>query len=647
MGKFDALLEPIEINNVLIKNRVSMSAMGVGSAIMDGNESEAAIDYYIERARGGIGLIHTGASFVNRKLAQGSRGFGIDDVYNIAHATVLTENVHRWGGKIFLQMSPGMGRNSMLGPGFTKQPLSASPNPARYDPSIICREITKDEIKEAVESFRFATQWALNAGFDGIQVHSHAGYLIDQFLSACWNRRTDEYGGSFENRCRFSMEIIDAIRSVAGPRFPITYRYALEHKFKGGRSMEEGLRILEVLNGCGIDAFDLDVGSYENLDYIFPTRYLGDSCMAYVCKEAKKITDKPIINAGNHTIENAVALIEKGEIDMASFGRQCIADPDFVNKLMEEQREEIRPCIACNEECVGRIMGRRTQTSCTVNPRSGFETKMVETPVSKAQNVIVIGAGPGGMEAARCAASRGCSVTVFDDKDRLGGTFRTIATGDFKSRIRALIRWYEYQLKKLNVNVVLNTRISAEDEVLKSADRIFVATGSKELQLPLPGVDNPKVVSVVKVHAEGLPEGKRVVICGGGLSACDTALEYAPLGRDITIVEMRDKLAGDVMPVNAVTIFDQLNQYGVRQLTKTRVVGFTDEGVLVSNADGEESLLPADVIVTALGMTKNMDFPYAVLKKYPRKTTIIGDCHNPAKAGNAIREGYYAAMSIR
>ena len=640
------LWQPIEINGVTIKNRIAMSAMGVSAANPDGFESDAAIAYYIERASGGVGLIHTGAAFVNKKLAQGNRGLGVDNVYAISKATELTEGIHRWGAKVFLQLSPGMGKNSKLDAGHPAQPISSSENPAIFDPSVTCRAMSTQEIQEAVESFRTAAQWAVMAGFDGIQIHSHAGYLIDQFLSECWNWRQDEYGGSFENRCRFAKEIIEAVRSVVGPRFPLTYRFALEHKFPGGRTMEEGLKILEYLDSCGVDAFDLDVGSYENLDYIFPTRYLGDACMAYVCREARKHTKKPIINAGSHTMETAAEMIANGDMDMVSFGRQCIADPFFPNKLRDGRREDIRPCIACNEECIGRVFGRRAQLSCTVNPSATFERLMEVKPVEKPTKVVVIGAGPGGMEAARCAAERGCDVTLYDERDCLGGTFKIIATGEFKHRMRELVKWYELQLKKLKVKQVLGKRIEADDPVLERADRIFVATGSKELKLPLPGIDGKNIVSVVDVHKNGLPQGRRVVICGGGLSACDTALEYGAEDREITIVEMRDRLAGDVMPINAITIFDQLRIYGVHQLTSTRVVGFRPAGVEVVDAEGRQLLLPADVIVTAFGMVKNMDLPNAIQYKYPKKTTVIGDCHNPAKGGNAIREGFYAAMSI-
>ena len=644
---YSILWRPIDINKCRIRNRISMSGMGTFTpTTVDQVETESGLRYYEERAKGGIGLIHTGAYFIDEKTAQGGRTLDFSTDKSIPSGTQLTERVHRWGAKIFAQLSCGTGRNGMPQIG-ERVPISSSENPSFYNPDMICRALTIDEIEEMMEHWKVAAQNAVYMGFDGIQIHAHAGYLMDQFMSEIWNHRTDKYGGSFENRCRFTMETVDAIRSVVGPDFPITYRISLDHRFPGGRTIEESMKILDVLDKCGIDAFDIDAACYETMDYIFPTRYTGEACMAYVCEEARKHLTKPIINTGNHSMESAVALLESGNADIAQFGRQSIADPQFANKLREGRREDVRPCIVCNEECIGRIFGRLTQLSCTVNPSVGFETAMEVKPVSKPTNVVVIGGGPGGPEAARCAAERGCSVTLYEKGDKIGGTFLTIATGDFKWRIPQLIEWYGVQLKKLGVKVVLNAEIKADDPVLKSADAIFVATGSKSVMPNIPGIDNKKVVDVVDIHKNGMPEGERVVICGGGLSACDTAIEYgAKGGRKFTIVEMLPQLASDVMVVNKISIDRLLNEYGVEQLTSTKVIGITDEGVEVEH-EGEKRVIPADVIVAAFGRGRSLELADAVQNEYPTKTVIIGDCMKPAKAGNAIREGFYAAMSLK
>ena len=644
---YSILWRPIDINKCRIRNRISMSGMGTFTpTTVDQVETESGLRYYEERAKGSIGLIHTGAYFIDEKTAQGGRTLDFSTDKSIPSGTQLTERVHRWGAKIFAQLSCGTGRNGMPQIG-ERVPISSSENPSFYNPDMICRALTIDEIEEMMEHWKVAAQNAVYMGFDGIQIHAHAGYLMDQFMSEIWNHRTDKYGGSFENRCRFTMETVDAIRSVVGPDFPITYRISLDHRFPGGRTIEESMKILDVLDKCGIDAFDIDAACYETMDYIFPTRYTGEACMAYVCEEARKHLTKPIINTGNHSMESAVALLESGNADIAQFGRQSIADPQFANKLREGRREDVRPCIVCNEECIGRIFGRLTQLSCTVNPSVGFETAMEVKPVSKPTNVVVIGGGPGGLEAARCAAERGCSVTLYEKGDKIGGTFLTIATGDFKWRIPQLIEWYGVQLKKLGVKVVLNAEIKADDPVLKSADAIFVATGSKSVMPNIPGIDNKKVVDVVDIHKNGMPEGERVVICGGGLSACDTAIEYgAKGGRKFTIVEMLPQLASDVMVVNKISIDRLLNEYGVEQLTSTKVIGITDEGVEVEH-EGEKRVIPADVIVAAFGRGRSLELADAVQNEYPTKTVIIGDCMKPAKAGSAIREGFYAAMSLK
>ena len=644
---YSVLWRPIDINKCRIRNRISMSGMGTFTpTTVDQVETESGLRYYEERAKGGIGLIHTGAYFIDEKTAQGGRTLDFSTDKSIPSGTQLTERVHRWGAKIFAQLSCGTGRNGMPQIG-ERVPISSSENPSFYNPDMICRALTIDEIEEMMEHWKVAAQNAVYMGFDGIQIHAHAGYLMDQFMSEIWNHRTDKYGGSFENRCRFTMETVDAIRSVVGPDFPITYRISLDHRFPGGRTIEESMKILDVLDKCGIDAFDIDAACYETMDYIFPTRYTGEACMAYVCEEARKHITHPIINTGNHSMESAVELIESGNADIAQFGRQSIADPQFANKLREGRREDVRPCIVCNEECIGRIFGRLTQLSCTVNPCVGFETAMEVKPVSKPTNVVVIGGGPGGLEAARCAAERGCSVTLYEKGDKIGGTFLTIATGDFKWRIPQLIEWYGVQLKKLGVKVVLNAEIKADDPVLKSADAIFVATGSKSVMPNIPGIDNKKVVDVVDIHKNGMPEGERVVICGGGLSACDTAIEYgAKGGRKFTIVEMLPQLASDVMVVNKISIDRLLNEYGVEQLTSTKVIGITDEGVEVEH-EGEKRVIPADVIVAAFGRGRSLELADAVQNEYPTKTVIIGDCMKPAKAGSAIREGFYAAMSLK
>lgn len=644
-SNYEKLWQPLKINGMRLKNRIMLSAMGTFTPMQDGTDSEEGIRYYEERAKGGTGLIVTGAMFLNEKTAQGGPTLALHNTRAIPKTTAMTERIHRWGAKACLQLSCGTGRNGMPDIG-ERVPISSSPNPSFYNPEMICRPLETNEIKEIMKEFANAAQFALNTGFDAVEVHGHAGYLIDQFISPQWNTRTDEYGGSWENRVRFATDIVDAIRTIVGKDFPIIFRLSLDHMYKGGRTLEDSMPIIQLLEKAGVDAFDIDSGCYETMDYIFPTRYTGEACMAYVCEEARKHVSVPIINAGNHSIETALALLESGNADIISFGRQLIADPDFPNKLKKGRREDIRPCLICNEECIGRIFGKLTQLSCTVNVQVCQEGATQIEKLEKPKNIVVIGAGPGGLEAARVAALRGCSVTIYDATDKIGGTFDIIASAPFKKRMKELIVWYAVQLKKLGVEIVLNKKINPEDEMLSHADEIFVATGSVPFVPAIKGIDRPNVLDVTKAHQNGV-NTQKIVICGGGLSGCDSALEYAMEGKDVTIIEMLDTCARDVMAINKISIDRLLAEYKVTILTGTKVVGVEENGVVVEKPEGTQAVIPADTIITAFGQKPNACIAEAIASKYPLKTTLIGDCQKVSKAGNAIREGFYAAMALQ
>jgi 2-enoate reductase len=638
------LFTPFKIGKMEVKNRIVMSPMGLNAAHPDGRIDDDEIHYFEERARGGAGLIIMGCQFLTEELAQGSLEGYLDKTHVIPQLTNLCEAVQKYGTKISAQLSCGTGKNA-FSTMLKDVPVSASPIPSMFNPDLLCRALTVEEIQEIMKQFHFSAKLLKNAGFDAIEVHAHAGYLVDQFMSAVWNKRTDEYGGTPEKRMRFAVEIVQSIRDAVGPDFPILFRIACKHHFEGGRTIEETIPMLKMLEDAGVDALDIDSGSYENIEYIFPPAYLGDACMEDVCEPARKAVSIPILNSGNHTPETAVRLIESGNADFVMFGRPLIADPEIPKKLLKGKRKEVRPCIRCNEDCIGRIITRLTKISCSVNPVAGFEGRIKDKKDEESKKVVVIGGGPGGMEAARSAAIAGHKVILFEKDNSLGGQLKSAATPDFKSQLRELVEWYKHQMVIHNVDVHLNTEVTEDSPELAEADAIIVATGAVPLTPKIKGIEN--AVDIISAHTN--PEklkGEKIVYCGGGLSACDSALEIAMKGKKAAIVEMLDDIAVDDHFINKAALVPMLKRYGVEIYTGHKVVEITPNGVKALTKDGKEVFIEGDTIVAALGMKPNNTIAEKIASKYHLKARVIGDCIQVGKVGNAIREGFYAGRYI-
>ncbi len=641
---YKCLFTPFKIGKMEVKNRIVMSPMGLNAAHPDGRVDDDEIHYFEERARGGVGLIIMGCQFLTEELAQGSLEGYLDKTHVIPQLTNLCEAVQKYGTKISAQISCGTGKNAFSNM-LDDVPVSASEIPSMFDPNLLCRALTIEEIEEILEQFAFSAKLVKDAGFDAIEVHAHAGYLVDQFMSAVWNKRTDKYGGSLENRMRFPVEIVQAIRGAVGPDFPILFRIAVKHHFEGGRTIEETLPMLKILQDAGVDALDIDSGSYENIEYIFPPAYLGDACMADVCAPARQAVDIPLLNSGNHTPETAVELIKSGNADFVMFGRPLIADPYIPKKLLNGKRDEVRPCIRCNDDCIGRIITRLTKISCSVNPIAGFENRMDYIHGEKGKKVVVVGGGPGGMEAARSAAIAGHEVILFEKDGELGGQLKSAATPDFKSQLRELVKWYKRQMEIHKVDVRFNTEVTEDMPELEEADAIIVATGAVPLMPNIKGIEN--AVDIISAHTnkEKL-KGERIIYCGGGLSACDSALENAMESKKVTIVEMLDDVAVDDHFINKAALIPMLKKHGVEIYTGHRVIEIAPDGVKAVTKDGEEVFIEGDTMVAAFGMKPNNRVSEKIYSKYHIKTRVIGDCQKVGRVGNAIREGFYAGRYI-
>lgn len=485
MTNYSNMFSRFKIKNMDLKNRIALAPMGTFSENRNGSPNEKQIEYYRARARGGVGLI----------ILEGQQTTNKTDPW-IDYVTIagtdqqmqgwalLAEACHAEGAKICLQLSCGLGRNAF--PFSDEQMVSASAVPSFYMPDTLCRPLTIDEIHDIVEHYRIAARNAIRAEADAVQIHAHTGYLIDQFMTPIWNKREDEYGGNFENRMRLVTEIYHAIRGEVGEDYPVLIRMAATHDFPGGRTIEESIEIVKYLEKLGIDAFDIDVGSYEDKQWIVPSIYAGEACMVDYAAKIKEAVSVPVLNAGNFTPESAEKALVDGKCDIVMFGRQLIADPDTPNKLLDGEGEDVRPCLYCNQICVGRLYENRV-ISCAINAQAVFEKDYPIQKTNKPRKVAVVGGGPGGMEAARVAALQGHQVTLYEKLDVLGGQINAAATPPFKERLRKFDQWQKLQIDKLGVKVVFNKEITADSPELKEADRIIVATGAKPFTPSIPG----------------------------------------------------------------------------------------------------------------------------------------------------------------
>ena len=643
--KYPHMFSGFEINGMRLKNRIVMAPMGTFSENRNGSPNEKQIEYYRARAKGGVGMVLLEGQYTTNKTDPWI------DYVTIAGTdqqmqgwALLAEACHAEGAKICLQLSCGLGRNAF--PFSEDSMVSASEVPSFYMPDKLCRALTIDEVHDIVEHYRIAARNAIRAEADAVEIHAHAGYMIDQFITPAWNKRTDEYGGSFENRMRLVTEIYEAIRGEVGPNYPVLIRMAATHDFPGGRTLEESIEIVKYLEKLGIDAFDIDLGCYERKQWIVPSIYAGDACMVDYAAKIKEVVNVPVLSAGTFTPETAEQALADGKCDIVMFGRQLIADPDMPNKLLEDQEEEVRPCLYCNQICVGRLYENRV-ISCAINAQAVFEK---DYPIVKTQNpkkVAVIGGGPGGLEAARVAALQGHEVTLYEKSDKLGGQIYAASKPVFKNRLAKFIQWQQLQVEKLGVNVCLNHEITSESPELARADRIIVAIGAVPVTPAIPGIDGEKVVGVMDAHLDpSLIKGNKIVVCGGGASGCDCALELAMEGKEVTIIEMMDELAPGMILDNRNPLMFKLEDYKVEGLTGTKITKIDGGSVYAQDKDGKELVISADTIITAFGMKPLKETAYAIADKYAPITAVIGDCTKIGQVGETVRGGFFAAWSI-
>ena len=678
--KYEALFTPWKVGNVEIKNRIVMCPMG-GTSLFGWFElggchfDKEAAKLFLERAQNNVGLIIPGIAplrdtFWGKWLWQNPKMF--------EELKVFMDEIHKTGAKLFVQLTAGMGRSwaitELVAPlhknKFTRTLLkpildtnhelaSPSPQPSRWAHDIICPEMTVHQIHEIIEAFAKTAKLCMDAGVDGVEVHAvHEGYLLDQFAIEFFNKRTDNYGGSFENRYRFAVEVVEAIKKECGKDFPVSLRYSVESKMKGfcegampgedytevGRNMEESEKAAKYLQDAGYDMLNADNGTYDSWYWAHPPMYMPENCNLEDVSHIKKFVDIPVVCAGRMDPETGAAAIAEGKIDGMGVARQFLTDPEWITKLIENRIEDIKPCICCHAGCFNFSSSKghaNTQdltdtmglARCALNPQTMQSKKYNIQPAKKAKKVAVIGGGIGGMEAAIVLAKRGHSVTLYEKSGELGGVFIAAASPSFKEKDRDLIAWYKREIARYSsIEVKLNTEVT--DVTTLGADEIIVATGAKAKRIPIPGVE--KSIEAVDFLLGKKEVGEKVVVIGGGLTGCEIAYELFLKGKKPAIVEMMDDLivTPGICLANTSYLRDCFKANNLPVYLETGVKEIKDGYVVVADKEGKTFEIEADSVILSVGYN-----PAPIATK---GVHVIGDAN---KVGN-LRSVIWGAWDV-
>lgn len=662
--KYAKLFTPVKVGSITIKNRFAMGPMGpLGLSDAEGGWNQRGIDYYTERAKGGTGLIITGVTFSDCEVETQSMPNCPNSTYNPVHfvrtSKEMTERVHAYGAKIFLQMSGGFGRVTIPTNLGEFPPVAPSAIPHRWLDKT-CTPLTVEQIRSIVKSFGDGAYNAKRGGFYGVQIHAvHEGYLIDQFAISMFNLRTDEYGGSLENRLRFAREIVEEIKERCGQDFPVTLRFSLKSMIKDwrvgalpgeefeemGRDIEEGLEAAKLLESYGYDALDTDVGTYDAWWWSHPPMYQEKGLYREYCELVKKVVKIPVFCAGRmDNPDMALEAIENNVCDVVELARPMLADPDFVNKLRSGRISEIRPCISCHEGCMGRI-SEYSMLNCAVNPQAARERVTAYNPIVKPKKIMVIGGGVAGCEAARVLATRGHKPEVFEKNDRLGGNLLPGGAPDFKEDDIALANWFTNELNRLQVPVTLNHLVTKEEVLAGGYDAVIVATGSTPKVFSLG--DDAHVYTAADVLMGEKDCGDTTVVIGGGLVGCETALWLAKQGKKVTVIEALDAIMqqnGPLCHSNKDMLQALLPYNGVEIITAAKVDSY-NAGKLSYTVSGETKELTCDSVILSVGY-KEEDSLYQELQFDIPEIYLLGDAKKVANIMYAIWDAFEVANHI-
>lgn len=645
--KYEYLFKEGNIGKLKLKNRVIMPAMGTMLASADGEVTDHQIAYFEERAKGGVGLIITEVTSVEYLLGKaGSCHPRVDDNKFIPMLQRLADTLHKYDTKVFMQLHhAGRVGNSMLTGG--KQVVAPSAVPSQITGETP-RALTTEEIKDLINRFATGALRCKMAGIDGVELHGAHGYLICQFLSPFTNRRTDEYGGSFENRMRFAEEIVKGIKKTCGENYPVTIRLSIDEFMEGGITEEEGLKIAKYMESIGVDAINASCGNYESLPTVMEPITYEQGWRVYLAEEIKKAVNIPVIAVGViREPEFAESVLKEGKADFVAIGRSHITDPDWCNKAQEGREKDIRKCISCLHCVDSAFAGHHME--CAINTRAGRELEFKNLEKSgDGRKVVVIGGGPGGLEAARILAERNFKVVLFEKDSELGGQIKYGHKPEGKEKLHWLIDYQRNELENLGVEIRLNTEGKLENVKAENPYVVIVATGAMPFMPNIEGIDRENVyTSEDALSGKSTFEGEAVAVIGGGMTGSEIAEFIANQGNAVYLIEMLSEIGTGCGLINKIDLMQHLFVANVEILTNYKLNSIGEKSIKVQSLkEDKEVELDIDKVVISLGVKSDNEL-YEKIKNNFNKVYLIGDAASPRNIAHAVREGFEKAYILK
>ncbi len=634
---YSHLFKTFKIKELVIPNRIVMAPMGNNLSGPEGIVTPRTTAYYLERARGGVGMIITEAVAVSLTGRHRVGGLVLFDVPHEDGLRRLVEAIHNGGSKVAVQLNhggrlvdPEVSGGRVVGPSeIPFRPGAPLPHP-----------LTVREIEETISDFSRAAQKAVEIGFDAIEIHGAHGYLIHQFFSPRSNQRRDEYGGSLENRMRFPVRVARAVREAVGEPVPLIFRLSAE-EFEGrGFGLAESLTLGKQLREAGIDILHISAGTTERPQssmYCIQPGAMPEGCLIHFSERFRKEVGPPVIGVGRiGSPEFAERVIEEKKADLIAMGRSLLADPQWPNKVSNKVAGPIRRCIGCNR-CIEAISSQQSIV-CSVNPVTGSEDELPLKRPREQKRIVVVGAGPAGLEAACTGAFLGHQVLLYERGDQIGGQLREASIPPGKGPLKSIVDYYESRLADLKVDVHLGEELTEKTLEGKEIDAVIVATGSQPIRPPVPGSDAPHVVTALDVLKGICHPGEHILVVGGGLVGCETAEFLSEQGKEVHLIEMMDHIAQDVEPRARLLLLERLKRLGVDIMTGCKLHSIGHDGAILDKG-GQHLTIPADAVVLAVGSRADNRLAMTLQKAgwivYP-----IGDCRTPGNIKEAVHQGF-------